>query len=64
MFCSSDDWAFGPIFMDGEQELEEFLTFIAGLPQEAGRGPRDPRAFKPEELEQLYTNFCRQRQSA
>ncbi|MDE2469448.1 MAG: hypothetical protein KGL35_12055 [Bradyrhizobium sp.] len=64
LFCSSDDWVFGPVFMDGEEEAEEFLTFIAELPQEDGRGPRDPRAFKAEELERLYTEFCRQRQSA
>ena len=46
-FSSNDDWAFGPVFMDGETEAEEFMEFL-GV---------DPRGFTQEQLEARYVDF-------
>lgn len=45
-YCSTSDWAFGPV-MDNYEEAEEFLKWLKV----------DPRQFKDSELESKYCDF-------
>ena len=48
LYCSVTDWAFGPLFEDGEQ-AQAFLDWLAD----------DPRIFSERELEAKYNEFLR-----
>lgn len=48
-YCSTTDWAFGPLF-DSVEEAEAFLQWL----------PVDPRKLKDSELEAKHADFRRQ----
>lgn len=49
LFCSTSDWAFGPV-MNSAEEAEAFLQFLPG----------DPRTYKDADLESKYYDFVKQ----
>lgn len=56
LYCSTSEWAFGPLFLDdkghdGIERAEAFLTWLA---------PRDPRRFNDKQLLDLYHQWCNQ----
>jgi hypothetical protein len=56
LYCSTTDWAFGPVFQDGgsfdaAERAESFLRFL---------GARDPRQFTDKALEDLYSQWLAQ----
>ena len=56
--------AFGPVFDDGEEEAEAFITYLEQFPAErlvghAQRQSSDPRAYGDNELTVHYGNFVR-----
>lgn len=54
MYCSSTDWAFGPLFSDdgNHSAVERAESFLRWL----GKG-RDPRQYTDAELESKYTDW-------
>lgn len=56
MYCSTTDWAFGPVFSDDDEHgarerLDSFLRFMGGT---------DPRRLSDAELEGKYGDWRRQ----
>lgn len=56
LYCSTTDWAFGPVFgdtdtHDAEERAEAFCDWLS---------PKDPRDMDDSELERLYIRFCDQ----
>jgi hypothetical protein len=54
LYCSTTDWAFGPVFgdtdtHDAEERAELFCEFLQ---------PVDPRALDENALEAKYAQFC------
>lgn len=49
-FCSTSEWAFGPI-MKNEEEAEAFLKYLGGI---------DPRILTDQELERKFYDFKRE----
>lgn len=45
-YCSSSDWAFGPV-MESTEEAEAFAKWL----------PLDPRTYEDNKLESLYCDF-------
>ena len=52
LYCSVTDWAFGPLFEDGDQ-AQEFLDWLV----------YDPRSLSDAEMEAKYSEFLKARQS-
>ena len=48
LYCSTTDWAFGPLFSDGEA-AEKFLAYAAE------HDGRDLRLLTDEQLQRLYS---------
>lgn len=60
MYCSSTDWAFGPVFNDtddhdAEERLESFLRWLGKA--------RDPRQYTDAELESKYSDWRSQEEA-
>jgi hypothetical protein len=56
LYCSTSDWAFGPVFSDSDnydaaERAESFLRFL---------GARDARQFTEKALEDLYSQWLGQ----
>lgn len=56
LYCSTTDWAFGPVIYedsqhDAEERAEAFLRWL---------GPRDPRRFTDTELQNAYSQWLAQ----
>jgi hypothetical protein len=65
LYCSTTDWAFGPVFRNYAQAVK-FLDWLAVTPNEEktlmclSKGdPRrgDPRSYEDDALERLYSKF-------
>jgi len=63
LYCSTTDWAFGPVFWSYEQ-AERFLAWLRETPNEEktlmGLSKSDPRSYEESALERLYSRFCRE----
>lgn len=60
MYCSTTDWAFGPVFSDTDEHdaaerIEAFLRWL-------GKG-RDPRSYTDSELESKYSEWRAQEEA-
>jgi hypothetical protein len=53
LFCSTSQWAFGPVF-DSEEDADEFIKWL----------PRDAREYTADELEHLYGSWKALKQDA
>jgi hypothetical protein len=58
MYCSTTDWAFGPIFTedkghDADERVHAFLDWL----------PEDPRHYSESELESKYNEWLVQEES-
>lgn len=68
MYCSTTDWAFGPVFSDdgnhgAEERIESFLRWFA---RNGNTGPlhySDPRQLTDSELESKYTDWRAQEEA-
>ena len=59
MYCSTTDWAFGPVFSgndnhDAEERCQAFLDWL---------GKVDPRSLSDSELEGKYTEWQKQEEA-
>ena len=64
MYCTTTDWAFGPVFNDGEHwqhdaadRAEGFLRWLRTRPSLV---ERDPRRLTDQELEAVYSLWLSQ----
>jgi hypothetical protein len=57
MYCSTTDWAFGPVFVDddghdADERVEAFLRWL-----KTTTGVPDPRSLTEEELQKAYLDW-------
>lgn len=57
-YCSTTEWAFGPVMGDYE-EAESFIAFLKEHPAQNGplSGNCDPRSYTDSDLETLFSKF-------
>jgi hypothetical protein len=58
MYCSTTDWAFGPVFhddndKDADERIQSFLRYLKGV---------DPRSFTERELSRHVSEWMAQEQ--
>jgi hypothetical protein len=59
LYCSTTDWAFGPVFYDSDDHdaFERAAAFCDWLRKSTGK---DPREFQDTHLEQKYSEWLKQ----
>lgn len=60
LYCSTTQWAFGPLFRN-EEQAERFLVWLRDTPNQfqtlLGLPKSDPRSYPESVLETLYSKF-------